>query len=315
MSSECSNKDWIIELNVRPNSMSPIDPPSYDENENDSRILFSIYSMTLGESFSSHNIDSYILDHIKIEKECSQQDDLTLVWSDAISLTLCFLASLAHHGDYSQEHLLQRYFQWWMNGYMCPTGLCFTPHVDIKKSIDLFGETQAAQALGIEVDIEKKTYCLSPKPAALLRLSPISYFYSKHSYSKRLEIIKDCVKRMFGKSTSIDVFVAYIELLVNALNGFSKEDIIQSIKLKQNSNDSLNKIFFHLIDFISNDNNNIEQGLQRALKIIYIQQKECKYLNPYDSDETILLTLYLQISGALYNSIPDHWFKKIFQSL
>ncbi|CAF3872786.1 unnamed protein product [Rotaria sordida] len=268
--------------------------------------------MTLGESFLSHHIDPYILEHIQMEKEYSQQDDLTLVWSDDVSLTLCFLASLAHHGEYSQEHLLQRYFQWWMNGYMCPTGLCFTPRIHLKKSIDLFGETQAAQALGIEVDIDKKTVDIPSKPAALLRLSPIGYFYSKHSYSKRIEIIKDCTKRMFGRKAPIDVFIAYIELLVNALNGVSKHDILQSIQLKQNSNEFLNKTFFDLIDLISNDNNNIEQGLQRALEKKSSQPKECKYLNPFDSDETILLTLYLQISGAIYNSIPNHWFKQIY---
>ncbi|CAF3384941.1 unnamed protein product, partial [Rotaria sp. Silwood2] len=103
-------------------------------------------------------------------------------WSDDVSLALCFLASLAHHGDYSQEHLLQRYFQWWMNGYMCPTGLCFTLHSDIKKN--------------------QLIYLL-----------------------KRLKVLNDCIKRMFGKNTSIDVFIVYIELLVNALNGHSKNKI------------------------------------------------------------------------------------------
>jgi hypothetical protein len=70
MSSEYSNKDWIIELGVLPNSMSPIDPPTNDDNENYSRLLSSIYAMTLGESFLSHDIDPYILEHIQIEKEC-----------------------------------------------------------------------------------------------------------------------------------------------------------------------------------------------------------------------------------------------------
>jgi len=116
MSSECLDKDWIIELGLRPNQMFPIDPPLFNEDKNDARIFSSIYSMTLGESLSSSNIDPYIVEHIEIEKECSEQDDLNLVWSDDVSLTLCFLSSLAHHGKYSQDHLLQRYFQWWMNG-------------------------------------------------------------------------------------------------------------------------------------------------------------------------------------------------------
>ena len=81
---------------------------------------------------------------------------------------------------------------------MCPTGHCFTPHVDIKKSIDLFGETQVAEALGIEVDLEKKTSGLFPRASSLIQISPIAYFYSKHSQSKRIEIIEDYVKRMFG---------------------------------------------------------------------------------------------------------------------
>jgi hypothetical protein len=116
MSGENCDKDWIIELGVRPHQMTPIDPPSNNNNENYSKLLLSIYGMTLGESLSSHEIDPYILEHIQLEKECSEQHDLTLIWSDDVSLALCFLASLAHHGEYSQEHLLQRYFQWWMNG-------------------------------------------------------------------------------------------------------------------------------------------------------------------------------------------------------
>ncbi|CAF4914741.1 unnamed protein product [Rotaria magnacalcarata] len=312
MPSECLNEDWIIELNVRPNGMSPIDPPLNDHNENYSRLLLSVYAMTLGEHFLSRNIDSDVIEHMQMEKEYSKQDDLSLVWSDDVSLALCFLASLAHNGEYSQEHLLQQYFRWWMNGYMCPTGLCFTPRTYIKKIIDSFGESLATQGLGLEINMEKTPHKISLKPAALIQMSPISYFYSKHSYSKRVEIVNDCVQRMFGRETSTDVFVAYIELLANALNGLSKQESINLIKLKKNSNDYLNRIFFDLIDLILNDNNNIQQGVQLALEKQFIEQKECQYLNPLDSNENILLTLYLQISAAIYNSIPDQWLNNIY---
>lgn len=195
---------------------------------------------------------------------------------------------------------------------MCPTGLCFTPRVHLKKSIDLFGETQAAEALGYEVDLDSKTYDLTPKPGAFLRMSPIAYFYGKHSSSKRIKVINDCYKRMFGSKVSNEVFIAYIELLVKALNGFSKEEILKTIQLKHNSNDCLNQIFFDLIYLLSNDNNNIEEGIIIALEKRSVEKKEFKYLNPYDSDETILLTLYLQLSAAIYNFIPQDWFNKIY---
>ncbi|UJR24765.1 hypothetical protein I4U23_006139 [Adineta vaga] len=312
MSLECSEKDWMIELGVRPSKMSPIDPPLIEENDDYNRLLLSMYAMTIGDGLLKHEIDPYILEHIEMEKEFTEQDDLVLVWSDDVSLTLCFLASLAHHGEYSQDHLLQRFFHWWMNGYMCPTGHCFTPRVHLKKSIDLFGETQAAHALGIQVDMERKTSTLHATPSSLLRLSPIAYFYSKHSSIKRIEIIEDCVKRMFGTKAPTNIIIAYIELLVNTLNGWSKEKILKSIQVKSNSNDLITKTFFELIDLLTNDNDNLEQGIQYALERKQIHRQECQYLNPYDSDETILLTLYLQVSTALYNSIPEQLFKQIY---
>lgn len=190
---------------------------------------------------------------------------------------------------------------------MCPTGLCFTPRVHIKKSIDLFGETQACHALGIEVDLSKKTSTLFPTGASLLRISPIAYFYSKHSNEKRRKILEDCVGRMFGKHTSLDVFNEYLNLLVNSLNGLSKQSILSQIQYKSNnSNDSLNQIFIQLIDLLTHDENDIQHGIQLALKHRQIHQDHYRYFNPYDSDQTILLTLYLQISGAIYNIIPNN---------
>lgn len=116
MSSKCLDQDWIIELNKRPNGMSFVDPPFNNYDENYFRLLSSVYAITLAENLAIHNVDSDIIEHIQMEKECSRQDDLKIVWSDDISLTLCFLASLAYNGEYSQEHLLKMYFQWWMNG-------------------------------------------------------------------------------------------------------------------------------------------------------------------------------------------------------
>lgn len=213
-------------------------------------------------------------------------------------------------GNFILLYTIDFYFK--LFSYMCPTGLCFTPHVHLKKSIDLFGETQAAQAMGIQTDLTEKTSKLFPTPSSLLRLSPIAYFYSKHSSSIRIEIIEDFVQRMFGKQTNLDIFIEYIELLVKAINGINKNEIIQSIKLKSNSNDLMNQIFFDLIDLLLNDNNNIEYGIELALKKTQQGKKESKYLNPYDSDITIILTLYLQISSPIYNSIPDKWLNNIY---
>lgn len=120
MSIETEQKnDGLIELNVRPDRMSIVDPPTTIEasNEEFSRLLNSLLSLTLTETFVRHPpIDDYLAEHIRMERIYSEQDDLKVVWSDEISLVLCFLASLAHRGDYQPDHIILRYFQWWMNG-------------------------------------------------------------------------------------------------------------------------------------------------------------------------------------------------------
>ena len=110
------DEDWMIELDVRPNEMSFKDPPKTISFEDYSRLFYSILSITISEKFVENSIESYLIEHVEMEKLFSETNNLNIVWPDEISLTLCFLTSLAHRGDYQQEHLLKRYFHWWMNG-------------------------------------------------------------------------------------------------------------------------------------------------------------------------------------------------------
>lgn len=194
---------------------------------------------------------------------------------------------------------------------MSPTGLCFTPHVNIKKSMDLFGESQAAHALAIEIDWETRTSKLHVTATAFIRLSPIAYFYRKASKEKRRTILVDLSKRMFGKFSSLNIVEMYIELLVRALNGQSKESILQSIDRDQidSRNNYLSQIFSQLVDSLHNDENQIEIGIDRILQQInkmnsFVEEEQCRYLNPFDADSTILLSLYLQLATAIYNCLP-----------
>ena len=299
-------KDWLIQLGVRPDQMTRRDPPSIPLDDNSSRLFHSIYSITLAEQYLPQDRlhSQSMIEHVEMEREYSEQPDLKVCWSDDLSLTMAFLASLAHHGSFSRVDLLQRYFQWWMNGYMCPTGLCFTPHLQLKKSIDLFGESQSAEALGFEIDLDKKTSHFVASPSAFLRLSPIAYFYRRHSTAERRSIVEDCSRRMFGRQTSIDVIHQYIELLVKALNGDSKQSILQSIEVQPAPGDLLNKQFFRLVEILSTDENDMSKGIREASKDLLEREEECSCLNPLDANVHMILTLYLQISAALYNLHP-----------
>ena len=287
-------KEWLIQLGVRPAQMTRRDPPSIPLDANSSRLFHSIYSVTLAEQCLPPRLSPSLVEHLEMEREYSSQSDLQVCWSDDLSLTLTFLVSLAHHGCYSQTDLLQRYFQWWMNGLMCPAGLCFTPQRQVKKSIDLFGESQSASALGLELDWEEKTSELVFSPSAFLRLSPVAYFYRAHSPEERRSIVEDCSRRMFGRATPSDGLCQYVELLVKALNGHEKESLLQAFP------EDLSR----LREILRHDGNDIAKGIEEASKELREREEECAGLNPLDSNVSILLTLYLQVTGALYNQHP-----------
>lgn len=177
--------------------------------------------------------------------------------------------------------------------------------------MDLFGESQAAHALGIEIDYERRTSKSQVTATALVRLSPIAYFYRKSSKDKRREVLADVSKRMFGKVTSLSAAELYIELLVQAFNGESKETIGKSIDRQQlRSNDSLSRIFSQLIDVLRDDENDLQLGIERIVRTIAEtksnDEEQERYLNPFDADQTILLSLYLQLAAAIYNRLPTN---------
>ncbi|CAF4314248.1 unnamed protein product, partial [Rotaria magnacalcarata] len=94
---------------------------------------------------------------------------------------------------------------------------------------------------------------------------------------------------MFGQEISIENFVIYIELLVNALNGHAKEKILQSIQIPLDRSHSMSVALIKLIDILRMDNNDIQQGVQQALAFNQSIEQESKWRNPYDSNQTILV--------------------------
>lgn len=196
---------------------------------------------------------------------------------------------------------------------MSSVGVCFTPRVHIKQIIEQLTIMQAVESFEVFTDEKSYTTPPPPPPAALLRISPIAYFYANHSPSVRLEVIKNCAQAMFGAGISIDMFTFYIELLVRALNGQSKEEILGSIQLPSDQDDPITVSLIKLVDLLRNDNNDIKQGVKKALTFNQPIKKECKWLNPFDSNETLIVTLYLQVGGALYyQMVPSEWLDRVY---
>lgn len=65
--------------------------------------------------------------------------------------------------------------------------------------------------------------------------------------------------------------------------------------------------WIHLVvgDLRLSDAHEMSKGISKASKDLLGRKEECSSVNPLDSNVTILLSLYLQISAALYSHHPD----------
>ena len=78
--------DWLIELNVRPDEMFCEDPPQlirFDEEH--SRLLNSLLSLTLTETFVDHQIDKYLNEHIQMKKLCSKEKNFQYILTNILT--------------------------------------------------------------------------------------------------------------------------------------------------------------------------------------------------------------------------------------
>jgi hypothetical protein len=89
---------------------------------------------------------------------------------------------------------------------------------------------------------------LFPTSSSLFRISPIGYFYSKYSYLKRIEIIEDCVKRMFGKQNTVEYKQIFSYVSHKQFNKYSIEFLSSSSSNLYNftfsSDENKNKFLF-----------------------------------------------------------------------
>lgn len=140
-------------------------------------------------------------------------------WTDDTSMALCLAKSLIERKGFDPKDQMERYLRWYRQGYLSSTGKCF----DI-------GNTVRTALLSYERT--GQPYCGSTHPrsagnGSIMRLAPVPLFFARHP-EQSIQMSGESSRTTHGLTTCVDACRYLGALLVGAVNGASKEELVSA---------------------------------------------------------------------------------------
>jgi ADP-ribosylglycohydrolase len=138
-------------------------------------------------------------------------------WTDDTSMALCLAESLITCRTFNTRDQMERYVRWWKEGHLSSTGRCF----DIGNTV--YGALQRYMSTG-----EPFAGSTDPHTAgngSLMRLAPVPLFFATDP-EQAIYLSAESSKTTHGATTCLDACRYFGGLLVGAIQGVSKEELL-----------------------------------------------------------------------------------------
>ncbi len=140
-------------------------------------------------------------------------------WTDDTSMALCLAESLIERPTFDPLDQLERYVRWWRKGYLSSNGRCFDIGNTVRSALARFERSH-------------EPYCGLTDPnsagnGSLMRLAPVPMRYAAEPVSA-IERSGESSRTTHGAQAAVDACRYFGGLIVGALNGASKEDLLSS---------------------------------------------------------------------------------------
>jgi ADP-ribosyl-[dinitrogen reductase] hydrolase len=138
-------------------------------------------------------------------------------WTDDTSMALCLGESLVQCQSFDAHNQMERYVRWWQDGYLSVKGYCFDIGITVRGALRKF------QATG-----EPFSGSADPRTAgngSLMRLAPIPLAY-RTNLELAIHYAGESSRTTHGAPAAIDACRFYAAMIVGALSGCSKDEIL-----------------------------------------------------------------------------------------
>lgn len=232
-------------------------------------------------------------------------------WTDDTSMALCLADSLFAKGKFDAKDSMDRYLRWWREGENSSNGTCFDIGITISGSLSRYEQSG-------------DPWCGLTDPStsgngSLMRLAPIPIFF--HDDLDQANAMAMAQSRTTHASDeSIQACEYYCTLIVEAINGESKERILRS--RESQASEKIRQIARG--DWKDKTRDQIEStgyvvhSLEAALWSVHtsssFEEALVKAVNLAGDADTVG-AIAGQLAGALwsYEAIPNRWLQSLIQ--
>lgn len=232
-------------------------------------------------------------------------------WTDDTSMALCLAASLVEMGSFDAVDQMNRYCNWYENGYLSSTGNCFDIGNTVSQALHQY-KTSGNPFSG----------STSPRSAGngcLMRLAPIPMFYFPDR-DRILHFSGESSRTTHGAPECIDASRLFGDILFRALSGANKAEILFGSDLETIASPSIQliargKYQNKRVNDIRGTGYVVE-SLEAALWCFWTtetyEQAILAAANLGDDADTTA-AICGQVAGAYYgeSSIPVDWLRKL----
>jgi ADP-ribosyl-[dinitrogen reductase] hydrolase len=239
-------------------------------------------------------------------------------WTDDTSMALCLAESLIESRGFDPIDQLERYTKWYRRGHLSSTGRCFDIGNTVSQALRLF-------------EAQRLPYCGSTDPysagnGSIMRLAPVPMFYAKQP-EEAIERSGESSRTTHGAQTTVDACRYSGGLIVGALNGGGKEDLLTSLYSPIPSYWESHPLHPAVAEIAGGSfklksppgirgTGYVVHSLEAALWAFYHTgsfEKGCLMAVNLGEDADTTGAVYGQIAGAYYGyqAIPESWREKL----
>lgn len=140
-------------------------------------------------------------------------------WTDDTSMALCLASSLVECGGFDPRDQMDRYCQWWRNGYLSSTGNCFDIGITTRSALASFERTGEP--------FSGSTDGMSAGNGSIMRLAPVPMYYHP-DVRKVVHHAGESSRTTHGAAESVDACKLFGRMITAALSRESKDEILFS---------------------------------------------------------------------------------------
>lgn len=139
-------------------------------------------------------------------------------WTDDTSMALCLADSLLANDGLDPKDAMDRYLRWWRNGENSVSGRCVDIGITTQRALSRYER--------LRDPLCGDSHPESAGNGSLMRLAPIPIFYCRQrETAKEMAILQS--RSTHAAREAMEACEYFTELLVEALNGCTKDDVLQ----------------------------------------------------------------------------------------